>query len=296
MKGACIVNAYPMCRSNSFAAPSASRVATRPDLFRPPPVRPGPPGPRATWDFPSTLPLAGSAWPQPPPVGTLHGPLLLPEAPCICWPTQATGRARAPRRPPRRPSTPPVLCVQLIANLVLVAWRRRLRLAATLPQWVRPQPRLRWHSGRLWRPRTGLLARRAKVVERAWVRVAREAVGPEGQVVPQQWLAHTTAPGVQPHVVYGATTRGGALCCDATLVSPLTRTGHLQPCAVQVDGAARQVAERCKQAAYPELTRGGPQKLLVLGSEIGGRWSTGARRFVRDLVRLRAPSTWTAQG
>ena len=45
-------------------------------------------------------------------------------------------------------------------------------------------------------PRTGLLARRAKVVERAWVRVAREAVGPEGQVVPQQWLAHTTATGV----------------------------------------------------------------------------------------------------
>jgi len=38
--------------------------------------------------------------------------------------------------------------------------------------------------------------RRAKIVERAWVRVAREAVGPEGQVVPQQWLAHTTAPGV----------------------------------------------------------------------------------------------------
>ena len=46
-------------------------------------------------------------------------------------------------------------------------------------------------------PRTGLLARRAKVVERAWVRVAREAVGAEGQVVPQQWLVHTTAPGVR---------------------------------------------------------------------------------------------------
>ena len=54
------------------------------------------------------------------------------------------------------------------------------------------------------------------------------------------------------------------------------------------DVDALQVAERRKQAAYPELTRGGPQTLLVLGSEIGGRWSTGARRFVRDLVRLRA--------
>ena len=76
-------------------------------------------------------------------------------------------------------------------------------------------------------PRTGLLARRAKLVERAWVRVAREAMGPEGQVVPQQWLAHTTAPGVGAEdrrrldlVVYGATRHGGALCCDATLVSP----------------------------------------------------------------------------
>ena len=33
-------------------------------------------------------------------------------------------------------------------------------------------------------PRTGLLARRAKLVERVWCKVAREAVGPEGHVVP----------------------------------------------------------------------------------------------------------------
>ena len=66
--------------------------------------------------------------------------------------------------------------------------------------------------------RTGLIARRAKIVERAWVRVAREAVGPEGQVVPQQWLAHTTAPNVRSDdrrrldlVVYGVTPLGGAL-------------------------------------------------------------------------------------
>ena len=47
-------------------------------------------------------------------------------------------------------------------------------------------------------PRTGLLARRGKIVERAWVRVAREAVGAEGQVVPQQWLAHTRPPQTLP--------------------------------------------------------------------------------------------------
>ena len=39
-------------------------------------------------------------------------------------------------------------------------------------------------------PRSGLLARRA------WVRVAREGLGPEGRVVSQQWLANTSAPGV----------------------------------------------------------------------------------------------------
>ena len=155
-------------------------------------------------------------------------------------------------------------------------------------------------------PRTGLLARRAKLVERAWVRVAREAMGPEGQVVPQQWLAHTTAPGVGAEdrrrldlVVYGATRHGGALCCDATLVSLLTRTGHPQPCAAVVDGAALKIAERRKRATYPELERGGPQKLVVLGSEVGGRWNEQARRFVQDLVRLkghRAPPALRAAG
>ena len=39
------------------------------------------------------------------------------------------------------------------------------------------------NAGRSVCPRTGWLARRAKPVERAWVRVAREAVGSEGQVV-----------------------------------------------------------------------------------------------------------------
>ena len=148
-------------------------------------------------------------------------------------------------------------------------------------------------------PRAGLLARRAKVVERAWVRVAREAVGPEGQVVPQQWLAHTTAVGVDARdrrrldlVIYGVSPRGEALCCDATLVSPLTRSGAPQPRASEEDGAALQVAERRKRATYPELLAQGPQRLLVLGSEVGGRWNDEALGLVRDLARcrsLRAP-------
>ena len=73
---------------------------------------------------------------------------------------------------------------------------------------------------------------------------------------------------------------GGAFSCDATLVSPLTRTG--QPCAAATD------AERRKRAAYPELSAGGPQHLVVLGAEVGGRWNEGALRLLRDLVRVRA--------
>ena len=148
-------------------------------------------------------------------------------------------------------------------------------------------------------PRAGLLARRAKVVERAWVRVAREAVGPEGQVVPQQWLAHTTAVGVDARdrrrldlVIYGVSPRREALCCDATLVSPLTRSGAPQPRASEEDGAALRVAERRKRATYPELLAQGPQRLLVLGSEVSGRWNDEALGLVRDLARcrsLRAP-------
>ena len=89
-------------------------------------------------------------------------------------------------------------------------------------------------------------------------------------------------------VIYGATPLGGALCCDATLVSPLTRTGLPQPGAAATDGAVLRVAERRKRDAYPELCAGPSQTLVVLGSEVGGRWSQGALQLVRDLVRIRA--------
>ena len=135
-----------------------------------------------------------------------------------------------------------------------VALRRRLRLPLPIasgrcgpsPGCGGPVDLLGDHA--LACPRTGLLARRAKVVERAWIRVAREAVGPEGHIVPQPWLAHTTAPHVEPTdrrrldlLIYGATPNRIALCCNATLVWPLTRTGQPQPC-------RRSRAARCRGA------------------------------------------------
>ena len=143
-------------------------------------------------------------------------------------------------------------------------------------------------------PRTGLLARRARPVEQVWVRVAREALGGEGQVVPQQWLVSTTVSGVRPEdrrrldlVVYGLSGTGLVYCCDATLVSPLTRQGVPVPLAADEDGVTLQRARRRKEQRYPELLRGGPERLVVLACEVGGRWSEEARDFVKKLVNCR---------
>ena len=82
-----------------------------------------------------------------------------------------------------------------------------------------------------------------RLVERAWIAVCFEVVGPEGHVVPQHWLTHTSAPNTvcASIVVYGASQQGLALCCDATLVSPITR-GRAAPRAEQTAGVALQAA------------------------------------------------------
>ena len=51
--------------------------------------------------------------------------------------------------------------------------------------------------------------------------------------------------------------------------------------AADVDGAALRGANR-------NLRPAGPQRLIVLGAEVGGRWNGGALGLVRDLVRVRA--------
>ena len=116
-------------------------------------------------------------------------------------------------------------------RLMHVAMRRRLRLPLPLTA-LQCGAECRHGCGaevdaygdhHLACPHTGLLPQHDSVVERAWVQVAREAVGPEGRVVPQQWLSRTKAPQVHADdrrrldfVVYGATNNGEALCCDAT--------------------------------------------------------------------------------
>ena len=95
------------------------------------------------------------------------------------------------------------------------------------------------------------------------------------QVVPQQWLTRTTAPGVAPDdrrrldlVIYIASASSDRV------------------------GAAIDVARRRKQQRYPEFARPGPQRLVVLAAGVGGRWGQEAHDLVRCLARqrsLRAP-------
>ena len=102
----------------------------------------------------------------------------------------------------------------------------------------------------------------------------------------QQWLAQTTNRRPPPHRQW----RTAQLRRNTGF--PPYKNGSspsLQRGGRRRGGAALKVAERRKLCAYPELARGGPQKLLVLGSRIGGRWNTDAQCFVRDLVRLSFP-------
>ena len=103
--------------------------------------------------------------------------------------------------------------------------RRRLRMPLPLCHGRPPRrPRARLPANRPARPTCQ--GRRASVGPRR----AREAVGAEGQVVPQPPGVRTEDKRRLDVVIYGATPNGSALCCDAALVSPLTRTGQPQPC------------------------------------------------------------------
>ena len=114
-------------------------------------------------------------------------------------------------------------------------------------------------------------------------------------MIPQQWLAATTAQPIPADdrrrldlVIHGATPLGHALCCDATLVSPLTRDGAPWARAADQDGIALVHARRRKERRYPELLRPGPHRFLVLASETGGRWSRECHDLLRLLVATRA--------
>ena len=83
---------------------------------------------------------------------------------------------------------------------------------------------------------------------------------------------------------------GSQLAVDTTLVSPLTRSGEQRSRGGTYAGAALQDA-RTKKKTYPELLQNRRCRLVVLGIEVGGRWSNEASNFIRMLANARAPSS-----
>ena len=58
--------------------------------------------------------------------------------------------------------------------------------------------------------------------------------------------------------------------------------------APEVDGAALARARRREEATYPELSgANGRARLVVLGCEVGGRWSDECQSFLRQLSKAR---------
>ena len=80
---------------------------------------------------------------------------------------------------------------------------------------------------------------------------------------------------------------GAQLAVDTTLVSPLTSAGQPRHWRGDFTAAALADARRAKERAYPELLRGGRCKLVVMALEVGGRWSTEAASFIRQLAQTR---------
>ena len=78
---------------------------------------------------------------------------------------------------------------------------------------------------------------------------------------------------------------------DTTMVSPLHSNGFARR-ASDREGLALEVARRRKEMIYPELAgEGGRARLVVLATEVGGRWSSEAAFFLSFLAwaKIRLP-------
>ena len=84
---------------------------------------------------------------------------------------------------------------------------------------------------------------------------------------------------------------GSQLAVDTTLVSPLTRTGEPRSRGGTYAAAALHDARRSKERTYPELLNNRRCRLVVLGIEVGGRWSNEASNFICMLAKARARSS-----
>ena len=84
---------------------------------------------------------------------------------------------------------------------------------------------------------------------------------------------------------------GGGACSlrliDTTLVSALDSAGHTRVYQRRAEGAALRLARRAKERTYREILSSHRCRLVVVGLEVGGRWSAEAAQFV-SLPRARS--------
>ena len=186
--------------------------------------------------------------------------------------------------------------LQLDDNLFLLALRRRLFLPTPLAPSVCHScgaQSAEWGHHALACNRSGWLRRRATGLELAWVQVLSEA-GANARHRPL--LRDLAIPGVmdtdsrQLDIVAGGLPLfgGKTIVGDATLRSPLSGAGVAHSGAANVDGSTFPPARRDKAHAYPELAVDGARhKILVLASEVGGRFSEECTDLVRQLLNLK---------
>ena len=75
------------------------------------------------------------------------------------------------------------------------------------------------------------------------------------------------------------------LAIDTNMVSPLHRDERARRETAQQNGKALEEARRRKERTYPELVgEGGRARLVVLGAEVGGRWSQETAEFLSSLA------------
>ena len=82
---------------------------------------------------------------------------------------------------------------------------------------------------------------------------------------------------------------GSQFAVDTTMVCPLSRDGVAQRGTATTDGKSLAGARRRNERTYPEFTgEHGRAKLVVLGVEVGGRWSAETSVFLKGLAAAKA--------
>ena len=74
------------------------------------------------------------------------------------------------------------------------------------------------------------------------------------------------------------------------MVSAVRGDGTAHPRAARVDGVRLEAARKRKEKKYPELVTATRCKLVVAGTEVGGRWSEEAWTFLELLAHAKARS------